>query len=148
MTLYEDKQWVRACVSTALKRHRRTQRFKDAALTIVAYTAAVVPWLSDIVARLSEVPWLSDVVPRLSEAPRLSDVVRFSEFLRSNIVALYVGILVVLFYRYTERRLMTMQLRLATMHDLLHRIAGDSAEAELLLELVSEVGTVDPDPKL
>jgi hypothetical protein len=35
-----------------------------------------------------------------------------------------------------------MQIRLATMHDLLHRIAGDSAEEqhELLMKLVAEVG--------
>jgi hypothetical protein len=43
-----------------------------------------------------------------------------------------------------------MQIRLARMHDLLHRIAGDSAEEqdELLMELVAEVGPVKPDPEL
>jgi hypothetical protein len=37
-----------------------------------------------------------------------------------------------------------------TYPDLLHRIAGDSAEKqdELLMELVAEVGPVKPDPKL
>jgi hypothetical protein len=85
----------------------------------------VVPWLSD------EVPWLS-------------------KFAGSNIVAWYVGILVVLLYGYTAQRLRTMQMRLAQMHDLLHRIAGDSAEEtnELRMELVAEVGPVDPDPKV
>jgi hypothetical protein len=64
--------------------------------------------------------------------------------------AWYVGILVVLLYGYTEQRLRTMQIRLARMHDLLHRIAGDSAEEqdELLMELVAEVGPVKPDPEL
>ena len=98
------------------------------ALAIVAFTAVVVPWLSD------GVPWLSKLV----------------ELAGSNILAWYVGILVVLFYGYTEQRLRTMQIRLARMHDLLHRIAGDSAEEqdELLMELVAEVGPVKPDPEL
>jgi hypothetical protein len=133
MTKYEDEQreelaYTSACVSTAFKRYRRTRRMKNAALAIVAGTAAVVPGLSDWV------PWLS----------------KFVELARSNIVAWYVGILVVLLYGYTEQRLRTMQILLATMHDLLHRIAGDSTEEqdELLHELVSEVGPVEPDPKL
>ena len=130
MTTYEDDErneraYTSACVSTAFKRYTRTRRFKNAALAIVAFTAAVVPWLSD------GVPWLS-------------------KFTGSNITAWYVGILVVLLYGYTEQRLRTMQIRLAQMHDLLHRIAGDSAEEqdELLMELVAEVGPVKPDPEL
>ena len=133
MTTYEDDErneraYTSACVSTALKRHMRTRRFKNVALAIVAFTAVVVPWLSD------GVPWLSKLV----------------ELAGSNILAWYVGILVVLFYGYTEQRLRTMQIRLARMHDLLHRIAGDSAEEqdELLMELVAEVGPVKPDPEL
>jgi hypothetical protein len=111
MTTYEDDEadtraYTEACVRTALKRYRRTRGIKNAALTVVAFTAAVVPWLSE------GVPWLSKLV----------------EFAASDIVAWYVGILVVLFYGYTEQRLRTMQIRLAQMHDLLHRIAGDSAE--------------------
>jgi hypothetical protein len=130
---YQDRQseelaYTSACVRTALKRYGRTRRFKNAARVIVAFTAAVVPWLPD------GVPWLSKLV----------------EFAGSNILAWYVGILVVLLYGYTEQRLRTMQIRLARMHDLLHRIAGDQAEEqnELLMELVAEVGPVDPDPKV
>jgi hypothetical protein len=70
------------------------------------------------------------------------------KFEGSNILVWYVGILVVLVYAWTEQRLRTMQIRLATMHDLLHRIAGDSPDEqdELLMELVAEVGPVDPEP--
>jgi hypothetical protein len=74
MTKYEDEQreelaYTSACVSTAFKRYRRTRRMKNAALAIVAGTAAVVPGLSDWV------PWLS----------------KFVELARSNIVAWYVA---------------------------------------------------------
>ena len=73
-----------------------------------------------------------------------------SAFAGSNILAWYVGIAVVLLYGKTEQRLRTMQIRLASMHDLLHRIADDPAEEqnELLMELVAEVGPIDPAPKL
>jgi hypothetical protein len=135
MTTYEDDQreeleYTSACVRTALKRYNRTRSIKNATLAIVAFLAFVLP-----------MPAISDWVPWLS---------KFVELARSNIVAWYVGILVVLLYGYTEQRLRTMQVRLATMHDLLHRIAGDSAEErnELLMELVAEVGPVEPDPKL
>ena len=72
------------------------------------------------------------------------------EFGGTSVLVWYVGILVLVVYGYTEQRLRTMQIRLATMHDLLHRIAGDSPEDrdELLMELVAEVGPVKPDPKL
>jgi hypothetical protein len=125
---FDQRAYTAACVRTAFKRYRRTRAIKNAALTIVTLTAAVVPWLPD------EVPWLSKLV----------------ELADSNILVWYVGILVVLLYGYTEQRLRTMQIRLATMHDLLHRIAGDDPEEqdELLMELVAEVGPVDPDPKL
>ena len=92
---------------------------------LLALAAGLVPWLSDMV------PWLP-------------------KFTGSNILVWYVGILIVLLYGQTEQRLRTMQIRLARMHDLLHRAAGDSPEEEneLLMELVAEVGPVDPDPKL
>ena len=48
-----------------------------------------------------------------------------SKLAGSNILAWYVGMLVVLLYGYTEQRLRTIQIRLAEMHDLLHRIAGE-----------------------
>jgi hypothetical protein len=131
MTTYEDEQrdaraYTYACERTAFKRYMRTRRIKNATLTIGAVIAAVAPWLS------------FDGVP---------SVVKFAS---SNILAWYVGILVVLLYGHTEQRLRTMQIRLARMHDLLHRIAGDSAEDqdEYLMEMVAEVGPVDPDPKL
>jgi hypothetical protein len=137
MTTYEDDQrdelaYTSACVSTALKRYGDFRRIRRTSLAIVAFTAAVVPWLS-------VVPSLSDGVPWLSKF-----------FAGSNILVWYVGIFVMLLYGYTEQRLRTMQIRLARMHDLLHRIAGDSAEEqnELLMELVAEVGPVEPDPKL
>ena len=104
------------------KRYRRTRSIKNGALAVVAFTAAVVPRLSD------GVPWLHGL----------------SKLAGSNILAWYVGMLVVLLYGQTEQRLRTIQIRLARMHDLLHRIAGDSAEEqnELLMELVAEVGPV------
>jgi hypothetical protein len=125
---FDQQAYTSACVRTAFKRYRRTRAIKNAALVIVTLTAAVVPWLFD------GVPWLS----------------KLAELAGSNILAWYVGILVVLLYGYTEQRLRTMQIRLARMHDLLHRIAGDSPEEqdELLGELVAEVGPVKPDPKL
>jgi hypothetical protein len=72
------------------------------------------------------------------------------DFDRSSTLIWFVGILVILAYGHTEQRLRTMQIRLARMHDLLHRVAGDSPEDqdELLMELVAEVGPVKPDPKL
>lgn len=121
----DEHEYTKACVRTALKRYRRARSIKNGTLAVVAFTAALVSMFSD------GVPWLS-------------------AFAGSNILAWYVGIAVVLLYGQTEQRLRTMQIRLGSMHDLLHRIAGDSAEEqnELLMELVSEVAPVDPDPKL
>jgi hypothetical protein len=72
------------------------------------------------------------------------------EFGGTSILVWFVGIFVFVAYGQTEQPLRTMQIRLASMHDLLHRIAGDSPEEqdELLMELVAEVGPVKPDPKL
>ena len=81
------------------------------------------------------VPWLSNVVPWLPK------------FTGPDILVWYVGIVVVLVYASLEQRLRTMQIRLARMHDLLHRIAGEE-EDEVLMELVAEVGPVDPDPEI
>jgi hypothetical protein len=66
----------------------------------------------------------------------------------SGILIWFVGVGVALAYRRTEQRLKTMQIRLAQMHDLLHRINGYRDSDEELMELVSEDGPVDPDPKL
>jgi hypothetical protein len=66
----------------------------------------------------------------------------------SSILVWYVGMGVALAYERTEQRLRTMQIRLARMHDLLHRIAGDQVFDEELMELVAEDGPVDPDPEL
>jgi hypothetical protein len=122
---FDQQAYTSACVSSALRRYRRWRTIKNVALFIVAFSAASMPWYPD------QVPWLS-------------------RFAASNITAWYVGILVVLLYGYTEQRLRTMQIRLAMMHDLLHRIAGDDPkdQDELLMELVAEVGPVQPDPKL
>lgn len=116
MSTYEEEQrdelaYTKACVRTALKRYRRIRSLKSGTLAIVAFAAALVPMFSD------GVPWLS-------------------AFAGSNILAWYVGIAVVLLYGKTEQRLRTMQIRLASMHDLLHRIADDPAEEqnELLME--------------
>jgi hypothetical protein len=70
------------------------------------------------------------------------------EFDRSSTLVWYVGMAVALFYERTEQRLKTMQIRLARMHDLLHRIRGNDIADEELMELVSEDGPVKPDPKL
>jgi hypothetical protein len=117
MIMDEEGDYTSACVSTALKRYTRRRHMKNAALTIMAGIAALVPWLFD--------------------------------FERSSSLIWWVGILMVLDHGWTEQRLRTMQIRLATMHDLLRRIAGDSREDqdELLMELVAEVGPVKPDPK-
>jgi hypothetical protein len=88
---FDQRAYTAACVSTAFKRYTRTRRIKMQALGVVAFIAAVVPWLSDLV------PWLP-------------------KFAGSNIVGWYVGILVVLLYGHTEQRLRTMQIRLATMN--------------------------------
>ena len=48
------------------------------------------------------------------------------KFEGSSILVWYVGILVVLVHGQTEQRLRAMQIRLASMHELLHRIAGDT----------------------
>src|SRR5271157_154660 len=50
----------------------------------------------------------------------------YFSFVGTSTLVWCVGVLVVLAFAWTERRLRTMQIRLATMHDLLHRIAGDS----------------------
>jgi hypothetical protein len=70
------------------------------------------------------------------------------KFEGSSILVWYVGMFVALAYEQTERRLKTMQIRLARMHDLLHRIAGNHTSDEELMELVSEDGPVEPDPEL
>ncbi len=115
---FDQRAHTEACVRTALKRYRRRRHVKEVALAVTIPATAVVPW--------------------------------YFSFTGPSVLIWCVGILVVLAYGNTEQRLRTMQIRLATMHDLLHRIAGDEPEEEdeLLMELVAEVGPVEPDPKL
>jgi len=112
---------IYACLRfrTALKKYSRRRRIQEMGLVFAILPAlAVVPW--------------------------------YFSFTGPSVLVWCVAILVVLSYGQTEQRLRTMQIRLATMHDMLHRIAGDDPEEEneLLMELVAEVGPVDPDPKL
>jgi hypothetical protein len=127
MTTDEDddqQAYTSACVRTALKRYTRRRQIKGRALMLMVFIGALTPWFFEDSSILGH------------------------KFEGSNILVWYVGILVVLVYAWTEQRLRTMQIRLATMHDLLHRIAGDSPDEqdELLMELVAEVGPVDPEP--
>jgi hypothetical protein len=116
--LVDQRAYTEACVRTALKRYNRRRGIKNGARSLLIAAAAVVPWYFD--------------------------------FAGASVVVWFVGLLVLVAYGQTEQRLRTMQIRLATMHDLLHRIAGDSPDEqdELLMELVAEVGPVQPDKKL